>query len=97
MTQHVHSLYLAVFCRPGPVLGKKNSTSLAADVVLSEPWQAFSVLSENYQHFIYQVRSCGHEKYSYKDFMCLLVVCCWFAVNAVSYQSTNIYPTSPLI
>ena len=47
MTQHVQSLYLAVFCRARPFVGKKNSSSRAAAAAVSEPWQAFSVSSEN--------------------------------------------------
>ena len=46
MTQHVQSLYLAVFCRARPLVGKKNSSSLAAAAAVSDPWQAFSVSSE---------------------------------------------------
>ena len=46
MTQHVQSLYLAVFCRALPFVGKKNSSSLAAAADVSDPWQAFSVSSK---------------------------------------------------
>ena len=47
MTQQVHSEKVAVFPRLGPIVGKKYSSSLAADPGESDPWQAFLVLSAN--------------------------------------------------
>jgi len=52
ITQHVQSEKVAVFCRPGAFAGKKNSSSLAAARGLSEPWQAFLVVSEKCKSYL---------------------------------------------
>ena len=47
ITQQVQSVYLAVFCLEPPRVGKKNSSSVAAEAISAEPWTAFSVVSES--------------------------------------------------